>query len=185
MCWVEPRETARARARFWNQPRIIVPLMLFSVMAPFAFLALLAAIGIRLNSGSWEWKLPMLSGTVAGLGFGLVAFINRHPATQQEIELRTEDFVIHGTPECCMSYDRLRGHSIIQAPLGNTVCRALLLYPKTNGQFSIGLPETICDNTIHAVLSKRLPFLTIFDEKSKNNHTLPAGLTTKQPHPPH
>jgi hypothetical protein len=181
MHWVEPQEVVQARASFWNQPRIIVPSMLFSVAVSFAFFALLAAIGIRLNSGSWEWTLPILSGTVAGLGFGLLAFINRHPATQQEIELRAEDFVIHGTSECCMSYDRLRGYSIIQAPLCNTACRALLLYPKTNGQFSIGLPENIPDSAIHAVLSQRLSFVTIFDEKSKNNHTLPTGLATKQP----
>jgi hypothetical protein len=175
MRWVEPQEVVRARTSFWNQPRIIVPSMLFSVVVSFALFTLLAAIGIRFQSGSWEWGLPMILGTAAGLGFGLVAFINRHPATQQEIELRAQDFVIHGTQECCMSYDRLRGYSIIQAPLYNTACRALLLYPKTNGQFSIGLPENIPDSAIHAVLSQHLSFVTIFDEKAKTTIRCPPG----------
>lgn len=165
MRWVETREIARAG--FWNQPRIIVPLMLYSVMILFVAFALLAAIGIRFQTGSWEWEPSLLVGTMAGLGFGLVTFINRHPATQQEIELGAQDFVIHGTSEYCMSYDRLRGYSIIQASLCNTMCRALLLYPKTNGTFSIGLPENIPDSAIHAVLSQHLSFVTIFDDQSK------------------
>ncbi len=166
MRWVEPREIARARASFWNQPRIIAPLILYSVIVPFAAFGLTTAIAIRLQNGHWDWKTSLLMGIVSGLIFGIIHFINKPLALQQEIELRERDFIIRGSSEHCMPYDQLRGYSIIQAPLGNIVCRTLLLYPKTDGHFSIGLPENIPDSAIHVVLSQYLLFVTIFDMPS-------------------
>lgn len=166
MRWTEPRETAQARASFWNQPRIIVPLILYSAVIPFTGFGLMTAIAIRLRNDNWDWNTSLLIGTLAGLVVSLTTFANRYPATQQEIELRPYDFSISGSSEHCMAYDQLRGYFIMQVPLGNVVQRTLLLSPKTNGHFSVGLPENTPDDAIHAVLSHHLPFVTIFDKQS-------------------
>lgn len=167
MQWIEPIEVVRARKKFWNQPSITVPLILFTLVFPFVCFGLMAAIGIRLKTGTWQFGLSSLIGSLSSCGFLVMHSLNRPSIVQQEIFLGPESFTIrHGKSNITTTFDQLRGYSIIQDLSNDSVLRVFILYPRSEGQFAVGLPEYIDDGAIHSILSQHVPFITIFDKQS-------------------
>ena len=136
-------------------------------MFPFVCFGLMAAIGIRLQTGTWQFGLPSLIGSLSSCGFLVVHFLNRPSIAQQEIFLGPESFTIrHGKSNITTTFDQLRGYSIIQDLSSDSVLRVLILYPRSEGHFAVGLPENIDESALHAILSRHVPFITIFDKQS-------------------
>lgn len=166
MQWIEPIEVARARKKFWNQPGITVSLVLFTLVFPFVCFGLITTIFIRLQTGTWQFGFASLIGGLSSCVFLAISLINRPSIVQQEISLGPESFTVrHDQSELSTTYDQLRGYTII-LPSRDSVLRVLILYPRSEGQFAVGLPENIDDSAIHAILSRHAPFITIFDKQS-------------------
>jgi hypothetical protein len=53
--------------------------------------------------------------------------------------------------EFTVKYQELRGYSIALFSLDGTASRTLLLYPRTDVQFSIGIPDRVGDEVISPV----------------------------------
>jgi len=129
-------------------------------------LAALLPVLTRIVYGHWGWPATAVLGATMGLLIGLSeVFYRRYPTKRQEIELRTDDFTIKGTRQCTLRYDALRGYSIIKPE--DTPNRVLILYPIVEtGQYSIGIPDDVADNIIHAIIAGRIPFVSIIDEQA-------------------
>ena len=169
MQWAEPSETANGRERFWNQPRITVPTMLFTTAIGALVCSFLGAAIIRICTGGWHWPTSVLISAVIGGIFGLVAsFGQRVRVTPQEVELRSHDFSVWGAQEQQMRYDQLRGYSLIQPTVHGIAYRLLMLYPRTGRAFSLGIPPSVPDDQIHAYLRDHVPFVTIIDNEALN-----------------
>ncbi len=165
MHWTEPLKTAKARAQFWNQPRISIPLMFFCALIFALILSILGSVVIRIGTGSWHGLNPARLFAVVGGILGLmVAFSQRVRIDRQEVELRAEDFSIRGLREHSMSYGELRGYSIIEAHVKTASHRLLMLYPRIGRAFSVGIIPEVTDEQIQSVIGDRVPFVTIFDD---------------------
>jgi hypothetical protein len=170
MKWVEPREAARARSGLFRKPKLLFFAFLSGFLIGALAFTVTTAVTVRLTKGIWQWRLSLLIGVFAGLGFGFSSgfdFLKRYPVLQQEINLNEQGFWIRGTKEYSMRYDQIRGYSIIHKVSGKDIVRTLLLYPKEEeGLFSISLPESISDRDVHSLISNQIPFVTIVDERA-------------------
>ncbi len=167
MRWNEPLTTVKGRERLFNRPGIMVPIMLGTAMFVALVCALCGCIAIRVRTGSWHWPLSALISAAFGGFIGLVISIQQRVRFfPQEIELRSEDFSVRDTHERQMRYDQLRAFSLVQPTRGGTVYRLLMLYPRTGRAFSIGIPEDVTDEQIHACLRDHAPFATIIDDEA-------------------
>ena len=167
MRWTEPLGTAKGRERFWNQPRISIPVMLVGTFAGAFMCSLLGVLMTRVSTGSWHLPVSALLPAAIGGLLGLVgSFQQRVRVRPQAVELRSDEFSVRDTEERRMRYDQLRGFSLVQATVEGTLHRLLLLYPRTGRAFSIGIPETVTDEQIHGYLRERVPFVTINDDEA-------------------
>ena len=123
---------------------------------------------MRVSTGSWHLPWSLLLGAIVGTLLGVVAaFSARFPTKRQEIELREDGFTIRGTAKFSLQYDELRGYSLICPREGGIAHRLLVLYPRMDsGCFTIGIPDSVSDDAIRAILDEQVPFQTIIDERA-------------------
>jgi len=163
--WTEPKDVALERARLRNELRISAPVQ---VVGSAVFFAIIFTVVNRLASRTWHLLSSIVFGAIIGALIGAYkAWANRFPSVQQEVELRPEGFTMRGTKECFLRYDQLRGYSILYPRAGGGRHRLLSLYPRESpGAFSIGIPSTISDDAIRALIADQVPFKTIIDEQA-------------------
>lgn len=163
--WTEPKSTAVGRARIRNEVRISA---LVFVAAGAVIFGIMVPVAIRIASGTWRLPSSIVFGVTIGvLGGAYNAWANRFPAKRQEIELRADGFTIRGTGKFSLRYDQLRGYSIIYPTVEGVRYRLLTLYPRDDaGAFSIGIPATVSDDAIRALIADQVPFETIIDERA-------------------
>ena len=169
MHWTEPRHSAIARARFWSPPAFVLRLSAILGLAVAVSVAFLFVAVFRSRSGVWAWSDAFAIGGIAGAISALATAVSRLrlvTAKRQKIELREREFWIRGDRDFTVRYQELRGYSIMTSSLDGTASRTLLLYPRADGHFSVGIPGQIVDQAIHQLLGPEVPFVTIIDEQA-------------------
>ena len=169
MHWTEPRQSAIAQASILSPPALVLRMSALLGSAVATSIALLFLLANRSRTGVWAWWDAVGIGAIVGAIYAVATAVSRLPlvtAKRQKIDLRPREFWIRGDREFTVRYDELRGYSIIMPSLGGTRLRTLLLYPRTDGQFSIGIPEQVGDEAIHQLLGPEVPFVTIIDEQA-------------------
>jgi len=107
MHWREPIETIQARERFWNQPRITVPIMLAVTALGAVGGALLGSLAVRILTGDWHWPIAPLLGAIFGGFFGLaVSYPQRIQVRRRRLNFVPMTFRCGTTPKsvnCAMT----------------------------------------------------------------------------------
>jgi hypothetical protein len=163
--WIEPKSTAVGRAKFRNELRVS-PLAL--ILGGALIFATVLTVASRIASSAWHLPSSIAIGLIIGGLLGAYnASIGRFPSVQQEIDLRSDGFTIRGTKKCSLRYDELRGYSIIYPTVDGVRHKLLSFYPRDGaGAFSIGIPATVSDDAIRALIADQIPFETIIDERA-------------------
>ena len=159
MNWTEPKYSASRRSSLFIFPVISV----FVAMISFISIALIA----RLISGNWELEISIIGGMAAGV----IDYLSRrkHLSMRQEIEIGLEVVEIKGHTNHRIEYGAVRGYSIIDSETNGNVVRHLLIYPSSEGIFSIGIPNEITNENIVRALPTKLKFVTYIDDSATRN----------------
>jgi hypothetical protein len=183
MRWIEPRQVAVWRAKFMSPATVVLRISLLLGAITTSGIALILLFRIWSETGVWAWFRALAFGGIVGAIVSIVYLgswlVHTNKPKRQQIELRPHEFWIRGHREYTLPYRELRGFSIVTSPAtGSMSRRALLLYPHTEGKFSIGIPEEVPDEAIHQLLGNQLPFVTIMDEQAfkRPNDAMPRFL---------
>ena len=156
MHWMESKEIASKRARELARP---IATFIFGLINFTVFLLL-----VRYISGEWQFFICLIAGSL--IGFGQYITYYRHHNVSQEIKIDKSGVYIKGNGEYYMEPRDIRGYSIVVADPGCPMKRGLIIYPVTDGRYSLGIPDTITDDQIHSNIPDGISYVSIIDEQS-------------------
>ena len=153
MEWTESQNTSRLRADALTFP--FLPLLVGLVIC------LVALVLLRLATGQWQFLISI----IFGVSVGLVVRLNlmKKCGVRQIFKLSEDSIHISGHRNYELNFSEIRGFSIISVEH----FRSLVIYPKSDGFFSIGIPGDISNNEIVLSMPKSISYVTYIDEQSQ------------------
>jgi len=162
MRWTEPRHSVVRRTKLFRTPArdLVLASLASALLVGAAWL-----LGQRWEHGVWAVRGGVVFGGTTGALVAVVGALHNLRLIlrkRQRIDLGSQQFWIRGDREFILPYSTLRGYSI----LSSDDRRTLLLYPQSDGAFSIGIPSAVADEDIHAMIRAHALFVTIIDDQA-------------------